>query len=219
VTTVDDKHILIDTPPEFRLMAIEHRLRRIDAVLYTHSHADHIYGLDDLRAFNHLQKSEIPLYAQQDVLDDLRRSFNYCFVPTQAGGGKPMLGLNQITAKKPFDLFDLPVTPLTVMHGNLPILAYKLGAGCAYVTDVSRIPQESLRYLQNLDVLFLDAVRYEPHATHFHMVKALEVISELKPARCILIHLSHDYDHDVVNSELPAGVELAYDGMTVETSQ
>jgi phosphoribosyl 1,2-cyclic phosphate phosphodiesterase len=215
VTTNEGRTILIDTPPELRLIAIEHRLRRIDAVLYTHSHADHIFGMDDLRAFNYLQKSEIPLYAQSDVIDDLRRSFHYCFVHTQAGGGKPQLVLNEIHAGQPFDLFNLTISPLAVMHGTLPILAYKLGERCAYVTDVSLIPPESLPYLKKLDLLFLDAVRYQPHATHFHMARALEVIHELNPKRTVLIHLSHDYDHEKVNKELPDYVELAYDGMEI----
>jgi phosphoribosyl 1,2-cyclic phosphate phosphodiesterase len=187
VTTNEGRTILIDTPPELRLIAIEHRLRRIDAVLYT----------------------------QSDVIDDLRRSFHYCFVHTQAGGGKPQLVLNEIHAGQPFDLFNLTISPLAVMHGTLPILAYKLGERCAYVTDVSLIPPESLPYLKKLDLLFLDAVRYQPHATHFHMARALEVIHELNPKRTVLIHLSHDYDHEKVNKELPDYVELAYDGMEI----
>jgi phosphoribosyl 1,2-cyclic phosphate phosphodiesterase len=210
---------LIDTPPDLRLIALQNRLRWIDAVLYTHSHADHIYGLDDLRAFNYLQDAEIPLYAQADVLDDLRRTFRYCFIPTQPGGSKPQLVLKELTAGKEILLYDLPVLPLAVMHGILPILAFKLGPSCAYVTDVSRILPESMPHLLGLDVLFLDAVRYEPHPTHFHMDAALAVVAELKPQRTIFVHLSHDYDHSVVNAQLPAGVELAYDGLEVEVGE
>ena len=216
VTTDEGRVIVIDTPPELRIIALAHHLRRIDAVLYTHSHADHIFGMDDLRAFNYLQKSAIPLFGQADVLDDLRRSFLYCFVPTQAGGGKPQLVLSDITAGVPFDLFGVHVRPIAVMHGTLPILSFKLGEHCAYVTDVSRIPDESLTHLANLDLLFLDAVRYEPHSTHFHLERALQVIDELKPRRAVLVHLSHDYDHETVNRSLPDGVELAYDGLEIE---
>lgn len=219
VTTDSGHQILIDTPPEFRLIAIHNRLRHLDAVLYTHSHADHIFGLDDIRAFNFLQHAEIPLYAQIDVLDDLRRIFQYCFITTQKGGGKPQLALNGVSAGVPLNLFGLNVVPLAVMHGRLPILAYKLGNNAAYVTDVSEILPESLQHLFNLDVLFLDAVRYQPHSTHFHLERALEVVSELRPKRAIFVHLSHDYDHDQVNGELPDGVELAYDGLTVDIEQ
>jgi phosphoribosyl 1,2-cyclic phosphate phosphodiesterase len=219
VTTDGGHNILIDTPPEFRLMAIEHRLRRVDSVLYTHSHADHIFGLDDLRAFNYLQKSEIPLYAQDDVLEDLLRSFHYCFVPTQLGGGKPQLVLNEISAGIPLKLFDLDVLPLNVFHGKLPILAFKLGANAAYVTDVSEITPGSEQHLRDLDLLFLDAVRYEPHATHFHLDKALDVIRRVNPRQCVLIHLSHDYDHEKVNKELPDRVSLAFDGMVTTVEQ
>ncbi len=194
-------------------------MRRIDSVLFTHSHADHIYGLDDLRAFNYLQKGEIPLYGKADVLDDLKRTFQYCFVPTQAGGGKPQLSLHEVGAYQKFQMFDLEVLPLIVFHGTLPILAYKLGANAAYVTDVSRIPEETIPHLLNLDLIFLDAVRYDPHPTHFNMAGALAMVEQRKPRRTVLIHLSHDYDHSVVNTELPEGIELGFDGMVLDVSQ
>jgi phosphoribosyl 1,2-cyclic phosphate phosphodiesterase len=219
ISTEGGYQILIDTPPELRLMATTHRLKRIDAVLFTHSHADHLFGLDDLRAFNYLQHAPIPLYAQGDVLQDIRTSFPYCFKETQKGGGKPQLTLNEIEPLVPINLFDLPVLPLRVMHGSLPILGYRLGSKCAYLTDVSEIVVDTQPYVQDVDLLFLDAVRYRPHNTHFHLDKALDVISRLRPQRCVLIHLSHDYDHEKVNAELPDGVELAYDGMELSVEQ
>ena len=216
VTTDGGAQIIVDTPQEFRQIAIAYRLRHIDAVLYTHSHADHIFGMDDLRAFNFLQGGTIPIYAQPDVLDDLQRVFRYCFVPTQAGGGKPLLELHPVHPGGRLELFGLPILPLRVFHGRLPILAYKFGSKAAYVTDVSLIPDETWPELFGLDVLFLDAVRREPHETHFHLDKALEVVRELKPKQTYFVHLSHDYDHDAMNRELPQGVELAYDGLEIE---
>lgn len=205
--------ILLDTAPEMRLQALNVGLSRVDAVLITHTHADHIFGLDDLRRFNDLSGDEIPVYGDPKALDDIRRIFRYIFVATQAGGGKPRISLNPAPAA--FDLFGMRVQSFTVMHGQLPIRAYRLN-DFAYVTDVNHIPDESMAKLQNLDLLVLDAVRPEPHSTHFGLCQALAVVEQLKPKRTLLTHLSHHYDHDKVNASLPAGVELAYDGQTVE---
>jgi phosphoribosyl 1,2-cyclic phosphate phosphodiesterase len=216
ITSDSGAQILVDTPPEFRLMAVRCGLHHLDGVLYTHSHADHLFGLDDLRAFNFLQDGPIPLYAEEDVLADIRRVFEYCFVPTQLAGGKPNLELVPIEPGKSIDLEGLRLLPLRVFHGNLPILAFKIGSRAAYVTDVSKIPESSWPELVGLDILLLDAVRRRPHPTHFHLEKALEIIAELRPKNAFLVHLSHDYDFETTNASLPAGVALAYDGQEID---
>jgi phosphoribosyl 1,2-cyclic phosphate phosphodiesterase len=214
--------ILVDTTPELRMQALANDLRRVDAVLFTHTHADHIFGLDDLRRFNDLMNAEIPVYGDDATLADIRRIYNYIFKETQAGGGKPRLTLTPVAPE--FDLFGLHIASFYVLHGQLPVLAYRFdqpasgetpARSAAYVTDVNYIPPDSMAKLYGLDLLILDAVRYKPHVTHFGLYQALDVIAELKPRRALLTHLSHHFDHDTVNAELPAGVELAYDGQSV----
>jgi phosphoribosyl 1,2-cyclic phosphate phosphodiesterase len=216
VTTDDGANILVDTPPEMRIAFLQNHVRRLDAILYTHSHADHIYGLDDVRTFNYRTGLPIPIYAEPNVLSDLRRIYDYIFVPTQAGGGKPQVTLETLTVGVPMTLHGLEILPLRVCHGRLPVLAYLFGGRFAYVTDVSEIPPETWPHLEGLDLLMLDAVRREPHSTHFHLDAALEVIAALRPKRALLTHLSHDYDHAATNATLPPGVELAFDGQVVD---
>lgn len=216
VTTDDGANILVDTPPEMRLAFIHNDVARLDAILYTHSHADHIFGLDDVRTFNYRSGVAMPVYAEASVLDDVRRIYSYIFKVTQAGGGKPQVVLETLTPGGPLTLHDVNILPLRVFHGKLPILAFKFGPRFAYVTDVSLIPPETWPHLENLDLLMLDAVRREPHETHFHLAASLEVIARLRPRRTLLTHLSHDYDHAETNAQLPPGVELAYDGQVVE---
>ncbi len=216
LTTGDGANILVDTPPEMRLALIASHVKRLDAILYTHSHADHIYGLDDVRSFNYRSGRAMPVYAEPSVLADVRRIYDYIFRETPVGGGKPQVDLLAIEPGQPLPLFGLDVLPLRVCHGRLPILAYKFGPRFAYVTDVSEIPAETWPHLEGLDLLMLDAVRREPHETHFHLAASLDVIARLKPKRTLLTHLSHDYDHESTNASLPLGVELAYDGQVVE---
>ncbi|MCS6831760.1 MAG: MBL fold metallo-hydrolase, partial [bacterium] len=204
--------VLIDTPPELRLQCIRFGVNRVDAVLYTHAHADHLFGLDDIRRFNELQGGEIPLFAEHAVLETIRRAFAYVFMPTQAAGGKPLLNLHLLDGQ--IELCGATIEPLRVYHGELPILAFRVG-GFAYVTDVSYIPAQTEERLQGLEWLFLDAVRYEPHPTHYCLEQAIEVVRRLEPRRAAFVHLSHDYDHEATNALLPEGMELAYDGMRV----
>lgn len=214
--------ILVDTTPELRLQALVNDVRRVDAVLFTHTHADHIFGLDDLRRFNDLSGEEIPIYGDQDTLDDIRRIYRYVFIETQAGGGKPRLTLHPIPPA--LDLFGLHIQSFYVLHGKLPVLAYRFdrpatadspARSVAYVTDVSHIPPDSMAKLHGLDLLLLDAVRFDPHPTHFGLYQALDVIEELKPRRALLTHLSHRFDHEAVNAQLPSHVELSYDGQSL----
>jgi len=218
----EGRNLLIDTTPELRVQSLALGLRQVDAVLYTHTHADHIFGLDDLRRFNDLSGEEIPVYGDAGILADIRRIYPYIFKETQMAGGKPRLTLHEV--EPAFTLFGLQITAFYVMHGKLPVLAYRFDQpptptapvrSAAYVTDVSSIPPDAMDRLQNLDLLFLDAVRFEPHPTHFGLYQALEVITELKPRRAYLTHLSHHFEHEAVNAQLPAGVELSYDGLAV----
>lgn len=210
--------VLVDTPPEMRLALIENHVTRLDAIVYTHSHADHIFGLDDVRTFNYRSGLPMPVYAEPNVVDDIRRIYSYIFRPTPKGGGKPQVDLHAITPGDPLTVGDLDILALRVCHGTLPILAYKFGPRFAYVTDVSHIPPETWPHLLDLDVLMLDAVRREPHETHFHLDAALDVVAQLRPKRTLLTHLSHDYDYHATNATLPPTVELAYDMQTIEVS-
>ncbi len=213
--------ILIDTTPELRLQALANDLRRVDAVLMTHAHADHLFGMDDLRRFNDLMGVEIPVYGDERTLADIRRIYDYIFKPTQAGGGKPRLTLHPLAAG--FDLFGLQISPFPVLHGALPVTAYRFEQTAAdsppvcaaYVTDVSHIPADVMPRLENLDLLLLDAVRFEPHPTHFGLYQALDIIAQVRPRRALLTHLSHHFDHEAVNSQLPENVALAFDGQKI----
>lgn len=222
----EGKAILVDTTPELRMQSLAFGVNRVDAVLYTHTHADHIFGLDDLRRFNDLMDREIPVYGDPDTLDDIRRIYPYIFKETQIGGGKPRLSLHPVETD--FELFGIRIRSFYVMHGRLPVLAYRFDApatatepacSIAYVTDVNQIPPDSMAQLHDLDVLFLDAVRFEPHATHFGLYQALEVISELQPRQAYLTHLSHHFEHEAVNAHLPQNRALAYDGLIVRCGE
>jgi phosphoribosyl 1,2-cyclic phosphate phosphodiesterase len=196
-------------------MCIERDLRRVDALLYTHSHADHIFGLDDIRTFNWIQDEEINAYAEQGVIDDIKNAFSYIWRVTQAGGGKPKITLHQIEPDQSLSLFDTTILPMRVFHGELPILAYKFGEKFAYVTDVSFIPQSTEERISNLDLLLLDAVRFREHPTHFNFEQAIAIAKRLKAKMTYFVHLSHDYDHGEVEKTLPENIRLAYDGLTV----
>jgi len=205
--------VLIDTPPELRLQALAYGIRRVDAVLITHGHADHVAGLDDLRRYNELSRRRLPVYGNTETMTEIRQRWDYIFNPrTQVGGGKPDLEL--IPVLRPFGLFGETVTPIPVRHGRLPVLGYRLGA-LAYVTDCSDLPEASWSLLRGLEVLVLGAIRRRPHATHFNLDQALAVVADLRPKLTYLTHLTHDLAHEATNRELPTGVELAYDGLTL----
>jgi phosphoribosyl 1,2-cyclic phosphate phosphodiesterase len=216
ITTDSGKNLLVDTPPEMRVQLLSNKVMHVEGILYTHAHADHIFGLDDIRTFNYRQKCAMPLYVEESVEADIRRIYDYIFRPTQIAGGKPQVEFHVIRPNQSLNIHGTEALPLRVMHGKLPILGFKFGPNFAYVTDVNEIPEPAWSHLKNIDTLILDAVRYEPHETHFHMDAALEVVSKLKPKNTFFTHLSHDYDHETLNKRLPAGIQLAYDGQVIE---
>lgn len=206
--------VLIDTSTDLREQALRSRVARIDAILFTHSHADHVMGLDDVRRFNELQQEAIPCYACQDTVTELRRTFSYIFDANVAkGGGVPRIGLHPLAGS--FCLGPHEVTPVPIWHGKRRIYGYRVG-GLAYLTDCSAIPDGSWQLLEGLDCLVLDALRERPHPTHFCLDEALAAVERLRPARALFTHIAHDLPHAATCARLPAGVELAYDGLTLQ---
>ncbi len=204
--------VLVDTAHEFRLQAVQAGIEDVDAVLYTHCHADHVFGFDDLRVYSHHRGKEIPVYGNQQTIDELYQVFGYAFRATQRGGGKPQVRPRVVN--EPFTIGSLAILPIPVFHGILPIYAYRIGS-FAYVTDTNRIPAESFKLLQGVDTLVLGVVRYEPHSTHMHVDMALELVAKLQPRRTFFTHISHLLEHEDTNARLPQGVELAYDGLQI----
>jgi len=206
--------VLVDTSTDLRQQALTHRLPRVDAILFTHSHADHVMGLDEVRRFNIMQRGSIPAYADERTAEDLRRTFSYIFnPPTEAGGGIPEIALQTIDG--PFAIDRLSITPVPILHGSRPILGFRFGT-FAYLTDCNAIPESSFALLEGLDVLVLDALRRRPHPTHYSVSEAVAVAERLAPKQTYLTHICHDLPHAATNRSLPAEVELAYDGLTLE---
>lgn len=210
----DGMKVLVDAGPDLRAQALAHNLRRIDAIVFTHGHADHILGLDEIRRYNHMYRAEMPCYGDAATIADIRRMFAYIFDPaTPKGGGLPML--TTFTVAGPFCIGHSEFIPVPIMHGTRPIIGLRVGA-FAYLTDCSGIPESSLPLLENLDVLVLDALRIRPHPTHFSLDKAVEAARQIGPRRTYFTHMCHDLQHQPTCATLPAGMELAYDGLTVE---
>ncbi len=205
-------NILIDTTPDFRYQAMRAGLRSIEAVLFTHSHADHIMGMDDIRPFNFNRSQPIPIYADAGVLEDLRRVFRYVFSGNEYASAIPRLTAHAMQG--PMVIEGVRFEPLPVMHGNLPILGYRFGPN-AYVTDFSSIPEATLQRLRGLDLLILDALRHRPHPTHSHLANSLALVERLQPRRALFTHICHELPHRETSALLPPGVELAYDGLEV----
>ncbi len=208
------RNVVIDTTPDFRTQVLRAKVDRLDAVLFTHSHADHIMGLDDVRPFNFHQKRRIPVYAAPDTLATLRSVFHYVFDGRTRNTSIPQLDVHEFT-QEPFDLFGLKFEPIRVLHGNASIYGFRFG-DAAYLTDHSDIPEESLRRLRGLDVLFLDALRNSPHPTHSTVERARHHVAQLTPKRTFLTHMSHDLSHVGTERDLPANIRLAYDGLEIE---
>lgn len=214
------KSLLLDTSTDLRQQALRAKIPRVDAVLFTHPHADHIYGIDELRSFNFMQKEPIPVFANKWTAEELNTKFSYIFTPATSieGGGIPQLQLNQFDAQAPFlDVLGLKIIPLALSHGSKECVGYRF-EDVAYVTDCSYIPPSSLERMKGLAVLVLDCLRLKPHGTHFNLEQALETVEKLKPKRTYLTHLGHEFEYSEWMKKLPSGVVLAYDGLKIETS-
>ncbi len=203
--------VVVDTTTDFRQQALRVPIRRLDAVLFTHAHADHVFGLDDVRPFNFAQASTIPCHGSAATLERLRSSFAYAFEAGQEGGGKPQIELVPVVG--PFELCGATMVPVPVWHGALEVLGYRCG-GFAYVTDVNHIPEASFALLAGVEVLILGALRYLPHPTHFTIAEAIEAAARIGARRTIFTHLTHDVRHAQPEISLPPGVEFGHDGLS-----
>jgi phosphoribosyl 1,2-cyclic phosphate phosphodiesterase len=208
-----ERMILIDTATELRLQALAVGLARVDAVLFTHAHADHTGGFDDLRRFNELAGRHLPIFASAETALSLRERFAYAFVDQFTFyGGKPDLTLEVFDG--PFDLFGREVIPIPVHHGRVLVHGFRFG-DLAYVTDAKEIPPSSLALLRDLDVLVLNALRQRPHPTHLSLAEAVTIVEDLKPRVAYLVHLSHELGHAAAEAQLPPSIAVAYDGLVV----
>lgn len=207
------KTVIIDTTPDFREQAIREQIRGIDAVLYTHSHADHILGIDDLRPLSYHGESKIPLYARPEAADYIRNMFRYIFDADYKFGGLARLELKPIDGA--FDLFGSRFEPIPIIHGDIEIYGFRFGQA-AYLTDFSVIPDASLPLLQGLDVLFLDGLRHKPHPTHSTIENSIRIADQVGAKRVFFTHICHDLPHEATNATLPPHVRLSYDGMKLE---
>jgi phosphoribosyl 1,2-cyclic phosphate phosphodiesterase len=216
VEAVDGTSVLVDAGPDLREQALAYGIRRVDAIVFTHGHADHILGLDDVRRFNYMQQRPMACYADPLTIADIRQAFAYAFDPvTQKGGGLPQLVT--FTIHGAFCVGGHEVIPVPLYHGARPILGLRFGA-FAYLTDCNRIPDASWAMLEGLDVVVIDALRDRPHPTHFTVAEAVEASRRIAARRTYFTHMCHDLPHAATSGRLPDGVELAYDGLVVECS-
>jgi phosphoribosyl 1,2-cyclic phosphate phosphodiesterase len=214
VETDDGHALLVDAGPDVRAQALTFNVRRVDAIVFTHGHADHIMGLDDVRRFNAIQQRPMPCFGDAATLNDLRRTFFYVFDPsTPRGGGVPQLELFRIVG--PFCVGRQEIVPVPIFHGQRQILGLRMG-NFAYLTDCSRIPDESWPLLEGLDLLVLDALREAPHPTHLSLSEAVDVTRRIAPRRACFTHMCHNLRHGDTCAKLPHGMELAYDGLVVD---
>ena len=207
------RNVLIDTTPDFRQQALRARIDHIDAILFTHSHADHIMGLDDVRPFNFRQGGSIPIYGSTETIENIQRVFLYIFDARFAESAVPRLAVNTFQ-QDPIELFGVEFAPVRLCHGKGTVYGFRFGAA-AYLTDHSDIPPESMEQLRGLDVLFLDALRHRPHPTHSTVERSLQSLEQLAPQRAYFTHICHDLPHARTEESLPPHVRLAYDGLEI----
>lgn len=209
------RNIIIDTGPDFRYQMLRQQVDHLDAVLITHSHKDHIAGLDDVRAFNYAQQQSIAIYGNVETLSALEREFYYAFSAVKYPG-VPQLDLEEIEALKPFHLFEQEVVPFEVLHYKMPVLGFRLGK-FAYITDAKTVPAESVEVLEGVEVLVVNALQEMPHISHFTLEEALAFIQQINPKRAYLTHISHRFGtHEYIQSKLPENVFVAYDQLEIE---
>ena len=208
-----DTVVVIDTTPEFRLQMLRARCQSLDAVLLTHCHADYVAGLDDVRPFSFGNSRRIPVYGNAENLGLIKKRFDYVWNAPQIGGGLPKIELRPVT--DPFVIDQVEIVPVPIQHGIISIYGYRVG-NMAYISDVSAIPESSMALLQGVEILIIDAVRYRPHATHFHLDAAIEASRAIGAKQTYFTHLNHDFLHRRLAAELPAGMAPAYDGLLLE---
>lgn len=209
-------NLLIDTPPDLRLQLLRERLGIVHAVLFTHEHADHLFGLDDLRLFQFYLKRPVTLYCEDIVERRIRQSFDYAFTGREEthAGAVPKLVFERITTE-PFEALGQRIVPIRLRHGpHFNVLGFRFG-NIAYCTDTNGVPDESWTLLEGLDVLVLDALRDRPHVTHFSLQEAIDVVQRVRPKQAYFTHISHELDHEATNAALPPGMQLAYDGLRI----
>jgi phosphoribosyl 1,2-cyclic phosphate phosphodiesterase len=213
----NDRVVLIDTGPDFHAQAIRENLSRVDAVLYTHGHADHILGFDDLRPLTFGREAPVPLYADEPTTAILERVFEYTFRKVDRYPTAARVALHRLETAPGahLDLFGARYDRVPVTHGRHTITGYRFGAA-AYLTDMNDIPAESLPLLRDLDILILDALRHEPHPSHSHLARSIEFVEQLQPRRAYFTHISHGLDHQLVNAALPPHIRLAHDGLQLD---
>ncbi len=207
-----DFNILVDTSTDLRQQCLTHKISDIDSILFTHHHADHILGLEELRAFNFIHQKKIPCYGRKETFNEIKKTFQYIFQKNSSYKGLvSQIDLHYIDGQS-LDLGGIEITPLDITHGNLTICGYKFGV-CAYITDCSEVPKHSQEQLKNLELLIINALRYDPHPSHLNWEGALKWIERLKPQRALLTHINHHIDHEKASKLLPKHVKIAFDGM------
>jgi phosphoribosyl 1,2-cyclic phosphate phosphodiesterase len=214
LVSYEDRNVLIDTTPDLRTQALRARIERLDAVIFTHSHADHLMGLDDVRPFNFRQKGQIPIFAAPETMAAIQRCFQYIFDNGKKESNVPKLDARVLDGAS-FDVFGMEFTPIPILHGSQTIYGFRFG-GAAYLTDHSEIPESSMEMLKGLDVLFLDALRYKPHPTHSTVERSIRTVDQLAPHRAFFTHICHDLGHERAESMLPPHIRLAYDGLEIQ---